>query len=31
MIVLEEYVQNVHKNMKMKILNNTLHAWWHEQ
>ena len=31
MIVLEEWVYNVHKNLKMKIMNNTFHAWWHEQ
>jgi len=31
MIVLEEQVYNVYKNLKMKILNNTFHAWWHVQ
>jgi len=29
MIVLEEQVQNAYKNSKRKILNNTLHSWWH--
>jgi len=31
MIVLEEWVYNVYKNLKMKTLNNTFHTWWHEQ